>query len=332
MTGGMSGRPDDATVARLFHDTYERLAPTHGWETQERSRTQWDDLPAENRSLMLAVVSEVRAALAAVGSGGPAPGDPFCTYCGGNGYVAHSSGRADIIDMVCCPQCLGAQVAPTGDEGTGTGFDRCSRCNGYVTGAGLHIQPTDCPAPVVDGGGRDQPASPAREAAALYAKALPFDGIVDLVEAREFARCLSAQGVADLVTRLGAVIVPAGDAEAVREEARGALVVLVGLLDMLAKASIGRAAEGPSVSDQAPDLSELIDGIDPHLIVRGLRCLAGDVGHAESEAEIEEAWALSSRLDVGELIVCSPERIERLVSGVQVDGEAPGADGEAGRG
>lgn len=53
----------DEAVARLLHHTYERLAPAHNWETQERSRTPWEELPPENRSLMVATVREVRAAL-----------------------------------------------------------------------------------------------------------------------------------------------------------------------------------------------------------------------------------------------------------------------------
>lgn len=49
----------DEDIARRFHDAYERLAPRFGWETQQRSRVEWDDLPEENRALMVAVVAEV---------------------------------------------------------------------------------------------------------------------------------------------------------------------------------------------------------------------------------------------------------------------------------
>jgi hypothetical protein len=45
-------------LARRFHDTYERLAPDHGWETQESTRAKpWDEVPAHNRELMLATVA-----------------------------------------------------------------------------------------------------------------------------------------------------------------------------------------------------------------------------------------------------------------------------------
>lgn len=50
---------DAEHVARCFHESYERKAPQHGWETQQRSRVEWEDVPEENRSLMIAVVQEL---------------------------------------------------------------------------------------------------------------------------------------------------------------------------------------------------------------------------------------------------------------------------------
>ena len=46
-------------LARDFHETYERLAAGEGWETQEDCRVDFNDLPAENRSLMIAVCTEI---------------------------------------------------------------------------------------------------------------------------------------------------------------------------------------------------------------------------------------------------------------------------------
>lgn len=46
---------DAEDVARRFHEVYETLAPSFGWETQERSSVPWDELPEENRKLMVAV-------------------------------------------------------------------------------------------------------------------------------------------------------------------------------------------------------------------------------------------------------------------------------------
>lgn len=46
-------------VARAFHDEYEAWAQAKGWETQETTRTGFDDLPAENRETMLATVQSL---------------------------------------------------------------------------------------------------------------------------------------------------------------------------------------------------------------------------------------------------------------------------------
>lgn len=42
-------------LARLFHETYERLAPTFGYETRKGSAVPWEQVPARNRNLMIAV-------------------------------------------------------------------------------------------------------------------------------------------------------------------------------------------------------------------------------------------------------------------------------------
>lgn len=42
-------------VARRFHDLYEELAPSFGYETRPESRVEFDALPRENRHLMVAV-------------------------------------------------------------------------------------------------------------------------------------------------------------------------------------------------------------------------------------------------------------------------------------
>jgi len=55
---------DDAGVeglARFLHDTYEAEAPKQGWSTQESCRTGFDDLPPENKALMLAVARRVHS-------------------------------------------------------------------------------------------------------------------------------------------------------------------------------------------------------------------------------------------------------------------------------
>ncbi len=50
---------DAERIARWFHAAYETHAPSHGYETRTETAVPWDDLPDNNRSLMLATVREV---------------------------------------------------------------------------------------------------------------------------------------------------------------------------------------------------------------------------------------------------------------------------------
>lgn len=43
-------------IAREFHRVYEELAPTHGYRTRPESAVAWDQVPAQNRELMVHVV------------------------------------------------------------------------------------------------------------------------------------------------------------------------------------------------------------------------------------------------------------------------------------
>lgn len=56
---------DPETIARAFHDAYERLAPQFGYETREASAVPWDDVPENNRRLMTAVAAEILTLIAA---------------------------------------------------------------------------------------------------------------------------------------------------------------------------------------------------------------------------------------------------------------------------
>jgi hypothetical protein len=42
------------SVAQQFHAQYERLAPEHGYETRQDSARPWDEVPDNNRALMIA--------------------------------------------------------------------------------------------------------------------------------------------------------------------------------------------------------------------------------------------------------------------------------------
>jgi len=46
-------------LAKLFHETYERLAPEYGYETREASAVSWENVPKQNKSLMIATAHEV---------------------------------------------------------------------------------------------------------------------------------------------------------------------------------------------------------------------------------------------------------------------------------
>jgi hypothetical protein len=55
----MAKRPTPEELARAFHETYERLAPSHGYETRRESAVPWEDVPENNKNLMIAVCEEL---------------------------------------------------------------------------------------------------------------------------------------------------------------------------------------------------------------------------------------------------------------------------------
>jgi hypothetical protein len=63
--GSESGRglPSAEQLAQMFHESYERLAPSFGYVTSRTSAKPWGEVPELNRKLMIAVCAEVRAAL-----------------------------------------------------------------------------------------------------------------------------------------------------------------------------------------------------------------------------------------------------------------------------
>jgi hypothetical protein len=52
----MTGYTEAETIARAFHEAYERLAPDHGYKTREASAKPWEDVPDGNKGLMIATV------------------------------------------------------------------------------------------------------------------------------------------------------------------------------------------------------------------------------------------------------------------------------------
>jgi Caspase domain len=55
--------PDAESVAKLFHEAYERLAPAFGYETRRETRLPWEKVPERNRRHMIASTAEVLALL-----------------------------------------------------------------------------------------------------------------------------------------------------------------------------------------------------------------------------------------------------------------------------
>lgn len=49
------------TIARAFHESYERQAPAFGYKTREASAVPWADVPAQNKNLMMSVVNDLLA-------------------------------------------------------------------------------------------------------------------------------------------------------------------------------------------------------------------------------------------------------------------------------
>lgn len=55
----MAENPTAEMIAQGFHAAYEALAPAHGYETREASAVAWEDVPDDNRSLMVATVQRL---------------------------------------------------------------------------------------------------------------------------------------------------------------------------------------------------------------------------------------------------------------------------------
>lgn len=53
-------------ACEVMHDAYEAAAVAVGWETQERSRKPWADVPEANKATMRAAVSALLAPLIAL--------------------------------------------------------------------------------------------------------------------------------------------------------------------------------------------------------------------------------------------------------------------------
>lgn len=50
---------DPEDLARMFHETYEELAPQFGYTSRRSTRVHWDHVPEPNKSLMIATAKSV---------------------------------------------------------------------------------------------------------------------------------------------------------------------------------------------------------------------------------------------------------------------------------
>lgn len=55
----VAGEQGAERLAHRFHDLYEELAPSFGYETREASRKPWADVPEQNKQLMIAVAQRL---------------------------------------------------------------------------------------------------------------------------------------------------------------------------------------------------------------------------------------------------------------------------------
>jgi hypothetical protein len=55
------GMSEAEALAVQFHTLYERKAPSHGYNTRERSRVPWGEVPDDNKMLMIDVCATLLA-------------------------------------------------------------------------------------------------------------------------------------------------------------------------------------------------------------------------------------------------------------------------------
>lgn len=58
---GVAPDRDPAKIAQAFHEAYERLAPTFGYQTRDASAVAWESVPEQNKTLMVATVADLLA-------------------------------------------------------------------------------------------------------------------------------------------------------------------------------------------------------------------------------------------------------------------------------
>lgn len=114
-------------LAQMFHEAYERLAPSFGYETRKASAKPWAEVPANNRALMTTVAAEILAALR-----------PTAATCGiENGEkqpCVKPAGHTGNCRVALRPEPTPAERAPT-----------CATCNGSPVTYTLRHEIDVCP-------------------------------------------------------------------------------------------------------------------------------------------------------------------------------------------
>jgi hypothetical protein len=57
--GNLLGGLTPEQMAKRFHDAYEHFAPLFGYETRAETKGEWEQLPENNKDLMVAVIRNV---------------------------------------------------------------------------------------------------------------------------------------------------------------------------------------------------------------------------------------------------------------------------------
>ena len=55
----MTSTPAAEMIAKAFHEAYEKLAPEFGYKTREASAVPWEDVPQQNKDLMIRTVESL---------------------------------------------------------------------------------------------------------------------------------------------------------------------------------------------------------------------------------------------------------------------------------
>ena len=95
-------------LARTFHESYERLAPSHGYSTRVDSAVPWDDVRDPNRSLMLETMDAILTVFTVLHPA-PTPVTPrdptpwTCSHCGSTRWVGWAAGPGWPRKAQCVP-------------------------------------------------------------------------------------------------------------------------------------------------------------------------------------------------------------------------------------